>query len=117
MRKEIGEKIAPSCSIRVIVLAMRFRMSVTASGQIPCLRSARKTDSCGTVSNALATSMDAWFNSLCSLRATAITDLRMNAFFPGGSHLAESRLADRSYGRLVVGPTGHLADTSLSLSG
>ncbi|KFD50535.1 hypothetical protein M514_08603 [Trichuris suis] len=51
----------------------------------------------------------------------------------GGSHLAESRLADRSYGRQVVWPTGHLADwsferqvvwprgrladTSLSLSG
>ncbi|KFD61370.1 hypothetical protein M514_26425, partial [Trichuris suis] len=26
-------------------------------------------------------------------------------------HLADSRLADRSYGRLVVGPTGHLADS------
>ncbi|KFD58996.1 hypothetical protein M514_00159 [Trichuris suis] len=38
-------------------------------------------------------------------------------FVSGGSHLAESRLADRSYGRqsfgrLVVWPTGRMADRS-----
>ncbi|KFD46871.1 hypothetical protein M513_12229 [Trichuris suis] len=33
-------------------------------------------------------------------------------FTTGGSHLAESRLADRSYGRQVVWPTGRLADRS-----
>ncbi|KFD67392.1 hypothetical protein M514_20428 [Trichuris suis] len=47
-------------------------------------------------------------------RERTLQDPKILSLYPrvGGSHLAESRLADRSFDRLVVGPTGHLADRS-----